>query len=234
MRSYLDNVGQSVHAAVADLTPKIRRDLQAFVRSHNQEFQTHVLRSIGAYQSLAQLEEDYHRQIVDVSRRLDSLEEGYTHLSRVYLRPESWRNTECVWPRPSKRGNIVHWQFSSYSFPIGFLTIGRISRNTDLHGGTPDKESISESSELEFTYLPPQWIANTVVKALLKLESFNGRTPRLSYSLSYLSYNPSHVLCDYLHEGNISGLQTLFANGEARPTDILAPSGRSLLHVSTI
>ena len=146
-----------------------------------------MLSSLGAYQSLAQLEQDYHRHIADVSKRLNSLEEEIrTHPSRIYLRSERWRSTESIWlagssqslrARFPKQGEIVQWKFSSYSFPIGLLTIRRISRSIDPHSDASNKDSRSWSTELEFTYLPPQWIAHTIVKALLKLESFNGRTP---------------------------------------------------------
>ena len=72
-----------------------------------------------------------------------------------------------------------------------------------------------------FTFTPPPWLSTLVLHWDLQIHSVFDRAPRLSLSLSPIRYNPSQDLKAAITTFDISGLQRLFREGLAQPTDYI-------------
>ena len=133
-------------------------------------------------------------------------------------------------PQKATRSVTESWNLAIYNLTVGTMTVRKISQRTEQ---TPcRKQDHRTSSAVTFTLYPAPWIANKIIELGFGLRNSQCGSPSISLSLGSRSYNQNPLLIDCLHNGDISGLETLFANGEAKPTDILAPWGNTFLHVS--
>lgn len=83
-----------------------------------------------------------------------------------------------------------------------------------------------------FTFTPPLWLSTLVLRWNLQIISAFNRPPRLSISLSPIAYNPNQDLKAAIITFDLPGLQRLFREGLAQPTDyIVQRSPVSLLEV---
>lgn len=242
MQAYFQNVRQSIQTTAKDIIQTVRKEIEDLKQEHLRESETLILGSVEALHYIQRLEQSRSsRHLESVSKRLDRLEhQGKDVFTEPSLTSRSERltpwisgfNRRCSAQNYDSRagGQVVFWKYSAYCFPIGILTIGKASRKTLLD--SDNAEDIDhESEEVEFTYLPPQWIADSIIKVSIRLETTRGGAPKISHSMNVTMYNTNPLTLEYLHKGDIEGLQRLFSKKEAQPTDILAPSGRSLLHV---
>lgn len=138
-----------------------------------------------------------------------------------------WHETDL--PISMVRSRVLHpsrksisWKLSVYHLLIGTL---RIERSIKHKGPT---ESAYEA-HIHFGLYPPTWLANKVISISLGL---GGDFVAPVCSLRLEVYNQDPALLRVLHSGDIQGLKNLFLKGMARPTDIIAPRGNTLLHVS--
>ena len=72
-----------------------------------------------------------------------------------------------------------------------------------------------------FTFIPPSWLSRLVLHWDLQIDSVLNRTPRLSFSLSPVRYNPNKELKAALTTFDLPGLQRLFREGHTQPTDYI-------------
>lgn len=72
-----------------------------------------------------------------------------------------------------------------------------------------------------FTFIPPSWLSTLVLHWDLQINSVLNRPPRLSVSLSPVRYNPSQELKAAITTFDLPGLQRLFREGLAQPTDYI-------------
>lgn len=72
-----------------------------------------------------------------------------------------------------------------------------------------------------FTFTPPPWLSILVLHWDLQITSVHNRPPRLSFSLSPIRYNPSQELKAAITTFDLPGLQRLFREGLAQPTDYI-------------
>lgn len=117
-----------------------------------------------------------------------------------------------------------------HHFPIGFLHIKEMKKRTTYNNRTSARNDWSYS--IEFSLFPSSWIANRIIRISLAMHGGHNRAPSIGLALKQACYNDSPLLVNCMHSGDISGLKRLFAEGEARPTDFVAPWGDSLLHVN--
>ena len=83
-----------------------------------------------------------------------------------------------------------------------------------------------------FTFVPPSWLSILVLRWDLRMNTVLHRPPKLSFSLSPVHYNPSQELKAAITTFDLPGLQRLFREGLARPTDyIVQRTPVSLLEV---
>jgi hypothetical protein len=121
---------------------------------------------------------------------------------------------------PSRKS--ISWGLSVYHLPIGTL---RIERSVKRKGPTES----SYEAHVHFGLYPSTWLANKVINISLGL---SGDFVAPVCSLRLEVYNQDPALLRALHSGDIQGLKNPFLKGMARPTDIIAPRGNTLLHVS--
>ena len=72
-----------------------------------------------------------------------------------------------------------------------------------------------------FTFTPPSWLSMLVLHWDLQINSVLNRPPGLSFSLSPIRYNPNQELKAAITTFDLPGLQRLFRDGLARPTDYI-------------
>lgn len=118
---------------------------------------------------------------------------------------------------------------SIYNFPIGFLQVKQMKKSPTYDNSTSDRNNWSYS--IEFSLFPSSWISKRIIRLSLALYGGLNRTLSIDLALKQACYNDNPSLIRYMHGGDIPGLQKLFEEGEARPTDIVKPWGDSLLHV---
>lgn len=119
---------------------------------------------------------------------------------------------------------------SLYHFPIGFLHVKETKTGKTYQNSTSPRNDWSYA--IEFCLFPSPWIANRIIRLSLALQGGHDRAPSINLALKQACYNKSPSLINSMRSGDITGLQKLFEEGEARPTDVLAPWADSLLHVN--
>ena len=121
---------------------------------------------------------------------------------------------------------LIYMTWSVYRFPIGILCITRSGKRM-----VQNIEDPSEEQELSFTFAPPSWLTAAIVTVSFTVHTMQTGAPGFRWSSSTTTWSQNPVLARYVFMCNISGLKRLFLEKKARPTDLLAPSGRTLLHV---
>lgn len=155
----------------------------------------------------------------NVSQELSGDDSNYDNLSRSLRRKIPFGAKQCVLGR-----------LSVHHFPIGVVSIA-VTQKLTLDN-TTKKHQENWSYLFDFNLYPPSWIASRAITLSLSASSALGVAPSINWSLkqAYYNSNPSLAIC--LQNADIPGLRRLFAEGEARPSDQLAPWGNSLLHVT--
>lgn len=120
---------------------------------------------------------------------------------------------------------------SIYHFPIGFLHVKEMKKRTTYNNSTSARNDWSYA--IEFSLFPSSWIANRIIRLSLAMHGGHNRAPSIDFALKQAFYNNSPSLINCVRSGDIPGLQKLFGEGEARPTDVVGRWGESLLHVHT-
>lgn len=118
---------------------------------------------------------------------------------------------------------------SMYNLPIGFLQVKEMKKRTTYDNSTSARNDWSYA--IEFSLFPSSWISKRIIRLSLAMNGGLNRAPSINFALKQACYNDNPSLIRYMHSGDIPGLQKLFEEGEARPTDVVAPWGDSLLHV---
>lgn len=119
---------------------------------------------------------------------------------------------------------------SIYHFPIGFLHVKKVRKRTTYNNSTSARNDWSYV--IEFSLFPSSWIANRIIRLSLAMHGGHNRAPSIDFAVKQACYNDNPSLMTCVRSGDIPGLQKLFGEGEARPTDVVAPWGDSLLHVN--
>ena len=235
---------------IQDLPQRIRQEIKVLGSGGGNDEQK---RALGFLQSMpltdenlclrqwpAQKERMNYRGIQDWGpsdvHRIKDMEDGSPVIQRFGTPPNPIIQHE---PRsraklPSRKETLdgercILGQLSVYNIPIGLLTVGTTSRMRALPN--PGKAYSNWSYDIEFSLFPPTWIANRVVTFSMSSRSTFGGAPSLNWNIRQTAYNSSPLLATSLKGADIPALQRLFWEGEARPTDCLAPWGNSLLHV---
>lgn len=137
--------------------------------------------------------------------------------------------SESSIPRKMKPRTLLektlYMTWSCHRFPIGILTI-RKSRKIFIR----NFQDPTSEDEITFSLQLPRWLTNRIVQVLFMFRSCRRGTTSFKWNLSSTLLNDNATLARYTLGCNISGMQRLFAEKKAHPTDIL-PSGRSLVHV---
>lgn len=116
-----------------------------------------------------------------------------------------------------------------HHFPIGFLHVRETRKRTTYNNS--NSASIGWSYAIEFSLFPPSWIASNVIQISIAIDAAQHRAPLIDWNVNQECYNNNPSLITCMASSDIVGLQNLFAEGKARPTDLVAPWGNSLLHV---
>lgn len=116
-----------------------------------------------------------------------------------------------------------------HHFPVGYLHVKEMKKRTTYNNSASARHGWSYA--IGFSLFPPSWIANRIIHLSLDLHSGYNRAPSFNLALRQACYNGNPSLIRCVRGGDIPGLQKLFEEGEARPTDIVAPWSDSLLHV---
>ena len=103
-----------------------------------------------------------------------------------------------------------------------YLYLGLFGQVTSSHSITAGKRSNGPYLyHSTFTFIPPSWLSTLVLHWDLQINSVLNRPPRLSFSLSPIRYNPSQELKAAITTFDLPGLQRLFREGLAQPTDYI-------------
>ncbi len=132
--------------------------------------------------------------------------------------------------RRATRSFTEYWDLAVYKCTFGRMTVRKISQRMEENACR--KQDHQSSIAITFTLYPAPWIADKIIELGFGLRSSGRESSSISWSLGSCSYNQNPILVNCLHNGDISRLKSLFASGEAKPTDILVPWGNSFLHVS--
>lgn len=103
-----------------------------------------------------------------------------------------------------------------------YLDLGLFGQVVSSRNITPGKRSNGPYHyHSTFTFTPPLWLSTLVLDWNLQISSVLNRPPRLSISLSPIRYNPNQDLKAAITTFDVPGLQRLFQEGLARPTDYI-------------
>lgn len=116
-----------------------------------------------------------------------------------------------------------------HHFPIGFLHVRETRKRTTYNNRNSAGNGWSYA--IDFSLFPPPWISSSVIQISIAMHAAHHRAPLIDWTINIESYNNNLSLITCMEGSDILGLQNLFAQGEARPTDVIAPWGDSLLHV---
>lgn len=132
---------------------------------------------------------------------------------------------------PLKRPGLqtIVGTLSIHNFPIGFLHVKETKKRTTYNNSTSARNDWSYA--IEFSLFPSSWIANRIIRLSLAMHGGYNRAPSINLALKQACYNNNPSLISCMRSGDIPGLQKLFEEGEARPTDVVGRWGDSLLHV---
>lgn len=140
------------------------------------------------------------------------------------------RSNQLVYPAltrrlgPSAFKKTISWRLSVYRFPIGTLTVERSRKQKG------DDSAENQEYHVYFSLYPPTWLATRAIKFSLSL---GGEFAAPVCTIKSEMYNSDPRLLQAINSGEIGQLKALFFEGVARPTDIIAPWGNTLLHVSS-
>lgn len=129
---------------------------------------------------------------------------------------------------------LFAWRWINYRSPVGRLTLGLARRSVAERGECGSGELLPELYEIELSYETPSWISNNIIRLTRQARQYLYGHVGFKWSLTTESYNSHPLLIEAINSGNITMLENLFSQRLARPTDLIAPRGRSLLHVSRI
>lgn len=119
-------------------------------------------------------------------------------------------------------------QWSTWRFPLGILTVEKTGRTLlqDLDG--------EFEQEWAFSYAPPSWLTARMVRVAFFIKTSSTGSPGFRFCSSSTQWNTNRLVSQYVFMGNVNGLKRLFKEGKAQPCDVVAPSGRSLLHEAVL
>ncbi len=238
----VEHFQESLRNDGADLLRHIKRELH--VMKLNERTEEHEL-ALNYLQSIP-ISENVLRIKTKPSERLSRSLQEFSMNAQAYNRdkqpshdlvPTQFSSTENrldSWAPPShlKRSGLqsIVGTLSIHHFPIGFLHVKEMEKKTAYNNSTSARNDWSYA--IEFSLFPSSWIANRVIRISLAMHSRHNRPPSIDLALKQACYNESPFLVNCVRGGDIPGLQKLFGEGEARPTDVVAPWGDSLLHVN--
>ncbi|KAH6982646.1 hypothetical protein EDB80DRAFT_864021 [Ilyonectria destructans] len=113
----------------------------------------------------------------------------------------------------------------NFYIPLGFVSGKRIKSCTPSKKdqGLPEQKSWC----LDVFLYPFTFWSRSALRLTLRQDSLSGD---VKFTLQTYSYNHNADLRRHLNAGNATAIRQMFASGQARPTDILASTGNSLLH----
>ena len=115
----------------------------------------------------------------------------------------------------------IFWSYQSYSLPIGLLQlcVSR-TRQSRSSGGSSVQES--EQSRISISFAPPRWLSSIMLRFAVDFRhNLDTSWPDLSVNLTPFTVNYNPLLPQVIEAHDVAGLQKLFVNGLARPTDYL-------------
>ena len=97
--------------------------------------------------------------------------------------------------------------------------LGQVASSRSIMAGK--RSNGAHQYQSTFTFTPPSWLSTLVLHWTLQINSVLNRPPRLSISLSPIRYNPNQDLKTAITTFDLPGLQQLFREGLAQPTDYI-------------
>ena len=122
-------------------------------------------------------------------------------------------------------GATVYWSYKSYSLPIGSLQVedSRMCQSNSSEGSSVQEFA---ESKVKIKFGPPRWMSSIALEFALEFRhNCHGSWPGLSVSLTPFTVNYNPLLSKAIEEGDVAGLQKLFRDGLARPTDYVPECG---------
>lgn len=245
----LENFQESLRDNGADWLRRIQRELRLMKLdgcTEEHELALSCLQSMPISENVLRIETTPSTAIVRNLERFSRPLQEFSGNSQASNRdkqpshnlvPEQFSSTEKIidsWTPPFhlKRPGLqsIVGTLSMYHFPIGFLHVKETKTRTTYHNSTSARKDWSYA--IEFCLFPSPWIANRIIRFSLALQGGHDRAPSINLALKQACYNNSPSLMNCMRGADILGLQKLFEEGEARPTDVVAPWADSLLHVN--
>ena len=165
--------------------------------------------------------ESYHLQQTSMTRiehmLQDQLEIGSFQQSTKPLTNRSRRRSGF---NPAA-GATVYWSYKSYSLPIGSLQVedSRIFQSNSSEGSSVHE---SRESKVKITFAPPRWLSSVMLQFSMEiLQNLHSSLPGFSVNLTPFTVNYNPLLSKAIREDDVAGLQKLFRDGLARPTDYI-------------
>jgi hypothetical protein len=117
----------------------------------------------------------------------------------------------------------VYCRVFNYKIPLGTLTAKKVTK-TSIRRGNKHKKS---SWHIEIVLHPVKLLRSILTRATIEW----GSSVPIKCMLKTHAFNSSPDLKKHLTTGNVSAILQMFTQGYAHPTDLIAPSGNTLLHV---
>ncbi|KAL8917761.1 MAG: hypothetical protein Q9172_005698 [Xanthocarpia lactea] len=130
----------------------------------------------------------------------------------------------------SKSKQCVLGRLLIHHLPLGILSVAVTERSTTDTSAAKSRNDWA----IELSLFPQSWLANRVIKLSITASNAVGEAPSVSWSLTHTQYNSNPELVSCLQNADVDGLQRLFTQGDAKPSDCMAPRGHTLLHASII
>lgn len=156
----------------------------------------------------------------------------------LHIETKPWTETDLGSRVPPSPFQSPRWPLAKqtvagtlyiHHFPIGFLHVRETRKRTRYNNRNSAGNDWSYA--IGFSLFPPSWISSSVIQISIAMHAADHRAPLIDWTINKESYNNNSSLITCMEGSDILGLQNLFAQGEARPTDVVAPWGDSLLHV---
>lgn len=174
------------------------------------------------------IEDGYTKQIVqsavthsdafiETAPQIDGLSDFYAMSRRPRITGLPTDNTLA------KHG--IYCRVFTYNIPLGTFSARKVTTRKMWRG----KSKETSSWHLEMVLYPLEILSKLVFR--LNLEW--GPSVAFKFGAKLHAFNSSLELKRHLNTGNVSAILKMFEEGYAHPTDLIAPSGNTLLHVSS-
>jgi hypothetical protein len=171
----------------------------------------------GYTKEIVQSAVTHSNALIETAPQIDGLSEFYAMSRRPQITGLPTDNTLA------KHG--IYCRVFTYNIPLGTFSARKVTTRKLWRGQARE----TSSWHLEMVLYPLEILS----KVIFRLNLEWGPSVAFKFGAKLHAFNSSPELKKHLNTGNISAILRMFEEGYAHPTDLIAPTGNTLLHVSS-